>query len=632
MNARYIHSNPGVYSLRAFAKERLPEAEIEIAEYTINHQVDMVLQDIYRKKPDFVGFSCYIWNISQVYELARDLKQVLPETEIWLGGPEVSYDGEKILSQEPEIRGIMSGEGELTFSQVAEAYLAAEDTGDGLLERLAEIRGITYRDSAGAVCENGPQRLLSMDEIPFYYKDMAGFENRIVYYESSRGCPFSCSYCLSSIDKSVRFRSLSLVKKELDFFLDRKVPQVKFVDRTFNCRREHTLGIWKHILDHDNGVTNFHFEVSADLFDEEELEMIGRMRPGLIQLEIGVQSTNPDTIREIRRKMDLTKLEAAVDRVHGYRNTHQHLDLIAGLPWEDLGSFFRSFDQVYRMKPDQLQLGFLKVLKGSYMASQAGAYGLRYRMTPPYEVLSTRWLSYGDVIRLKAMEEMVEVYYNSGQFFRTLSLLEKEYASPSQMFLDLAAYYEDHGFSGQSHSRMARYELLYGFIREREEKKRESVRNGETASGREEPEPPDCLPAFRDRLMEDLYLRENIKSRPSFAMDQTPFKDRIREFFQAEEQERRWLPAYKDYDSRQMANMAHLEAMEDGSFLLFDYKERDPLWKNARVLRFRYEKICADTERGTYEGIEESQSRAGGRHPGAAGRGVWHRVPLLPGS
>lgn len=632
MNARYIHPNPGVYSLRAFAKERLPEAEIEIAEYTINHQMDMVLQDIYRKKPDFVGFSCYIWNISQVYELARDLKQVLPETEIWLGGPEVSYDGEKILSQEPEIRGIMRGEGELTFSQVAEAYLAAEDTGDGLLERLAEIRGITYRDSAGAVCENGPQRLLSMDEIPFYYKDMAGFENRIVYYESSRGCPFSCSYCLSSIDKSVRFRSLSLVKKELDFFLDRKVPQVKFVDRTFNCRREHTLGIWKHILDHDNGVTNFHFEVSADLFDEEELEMIGRMRPGLIQLEIGVQSTNPDTIREIRRKMDLTKLEAAVDRVHGYRNTHQHLDLIAGLPWEDLGSFFRSFDQVYRMKPDQLQLGFLKVLKGSYMASQAGAYGLRYRMTPPYEVLSTRWLSYGDVIRLKAMEEMVEVYYNSGQFFRTLSLLEKEYASPSQLFLDLAAYYEDYGFSGQSHSRMARYELLYGFIREREEKKRESVRNGETASGREEPEPPDCLPAFRDRLMEDLYLRENIKSRPSFAMDQTPFKDRIREFFQAEEQERRWLPAYKDYDSRQMANMAHLEAMEDGSFLLFDYKERDPLWKNARVLRFRYEKICADTERGTYEGIEESQSRAGGRHPGAAGRGVWHRVPLLPGS
>ena len=311
VNARYIHSNPGVYSLRAFAKERLPEAEIQIAEYTINHQMDRILQDIYRKKPDFVGFSCYIWNISQVYELVRDLKQVLPETEIWLGGPEVSYDSGRILSQEPEIRGIMRGEGELTFSQVAEAYLAAEDRlaaedpEDRLLARLEGILGITYRDGSGEIRENGPQRLLSMDEIPFYYKDMAGFENRIVYYESSRGCPFSCSYCLSSIDKSVRFRSLSLVKKELDFFLERKVPQVKFVDRTFNCRREHTLGIWKHILDHDNGVTNFHFEVSADLFDQEELEMIGRMRPGLIQLEIGVQSTNPDTIREIRRKMDL---------------------------------------------------------------------------------------------------------------------------------------------------------------------------------------------------------------------------------------------------------------------------------------------------------------------------------------
>ena len=454
---------------------------------------------------------------------------------------------------------------------------------------------------------------------------MAGFENRIVYYESSRGCPFSCSYCLSSIDKSVRFRSLSLVKKELDFFLERKVPQVKFVDRTFNCRREHTLGIWKHILDHDNGVTNFHFEVSADLFDQEELEMIGRMRPGLIQLEIGVQSTNPDTIREIRRKMDLTKLEAAVDRVHGYRNTHQHLDLIAGLPWEVLDSFLQSFDDVYRMEPDQLQLGFLKVLKGSYMASQAGAYGLRYRMTPPYEVLSTRWLSYEDVIRLKAMEEMVEVYYNSGQFSNTLKLLEQEYPSPSELFLDLVAYYEDHGFAGLSHSRMARYEILYGFIKEREERKTGHGQTGEAASDT-------CLSAFRDRLMEDLYLRENAKSRPSFAMDQGPFKDRIREFFQTEEQERRWLPAYKDHDSRQMANMAHLEAMEDGSFLLFDYKERDPLWKNARTLRFTYEETCAGTERGEYERIKEGQSRTGGRHPGAAGRGVWHRVPLLSGS
>lgn len=632
VNARYIHSNPGVYSLRAFAKERLPEAEIQIAEYTINHQMDRILQDIYRKKPDFVGFSCYIWNISQVYELVRDLKQVLPETEIWLGGPEVSYDSGRILSQEPEIRGIMRGEGELTFSQVAEAYLAAEDRlaaedpEDRLLARLEGILGITYRDGSGEIRENGPQRLLSMDEIPFYYKDMAGFENRIVYYESSRGCPFSCSYCLSSIDKSVRFRSLSLVKKELDFFLERKVPQVKFVDRTFNCRREHTLGIWKHILDHDNGVTNFHFEVSADLFDQEELEMIGRMRPGLIQLEIGVQSTNPDTIREIRRKMDLTKLEAAVDRVHGYRNTHQHLDLIAGLPWEGLDSFLQSFDDVYRMEPDQLQLGFLKVLKGSYMASQAGAYGLRYRMTPPYEVLSTRWLSYEDVIRLKAMEEMVEVYYNSGQFPNTLKLLEQEYPSPSELFLDLAAYYEDHGFAGLSHSRMARYEILYGFIKEREEKKMGHGQGGEA------PEPQTCLSAFRDRLMEDLYLRENAKSRPSFAMDQGPFKDRIREFFQTEEQERRWLPAYKDHDSRQMANMAHLEAMEDGSFLLFDYKERDPLWKNARTLRFTYEETCAGTERGEYERIKEGQSRTGGRHPGAAGRGVWHRVPLLSGS
>ena len=618
-NAKYIHSNLAVYNLKSCSGEY--SSRVVVKEYTINQIRDDILKDIYLEQPDVVCFSCYIWNISFVRELVPDLKKILPQVEFWAGGPEVSYDAVEFLKKNPAFFGVMVGEGEETFHELAGYYIERKP------ETLSEIRGVAFRDENKGrdIVHTGWRELMDLSKVPFAYSNLTEFKNRIIYYESSRGCPFSCSYCLSSIDKSVRFRSLSLVKKELDFFLERKVPQVKFVDRTFNCRREHTLGIWKHILDHDNGITNFHFEVSADLFDQEELEMIGRMRPGLIQLEIGVQSTNPDTIREIRRKMDLTKLEAAVDRVHGYRNTHQHLDLIAGLPWEGLDSFLQSFDDVYRMEPDQLQLGFLKVLKGSYMASQAGAYGLRYRMTPPYEVLSTRWLSYEDVIRLKAMEEMVEVYYNSGQFSNTLKLLEQEYPSPSELFLDLAAYYEDHGFAGLSHSRMARYEILYGFIKEREERKTGHGQTGEAASDT-------CLSAFRDRLMEDLYLRENAKSRPSFAMDQGPFKDRIREFFQTEEQERRWLPAYKDHDSRQMANMAHLEAMEDGSFLLFDYKERDPLWKNARTLRFTYEETCAGTERGEYERIKEGQSRTGGRHPGAAGRGVWHRVPLLSGS
>ena len=620
INAKYIHSNPGVYSLRAFARTKIPGADIEIGEYTINHQMDLILQDIYRRKPDFIGFSCYIWNISYIMEIVRDVKKVLPEAEIWLGGPEGSYDAKKVLTREPDVRGIMRGEGELTFTELVRAYLQREKTSvpdgytgesfrgqakeetSGCAENtrmpenaegenahsdrldLSQIPGITYRAANGEIEEHGPQRLLSLDEIPFYYDDMAGFENRIVYYESSRGCPFSCSYCLSSIDKTVRFRSLDLVLPELQFFLDHKVPQVKFVDRTFNCKREHTLGIWRYLVEHDNGITNFHFEVSADIFDEEELELIGKMRPGLIQLEIGVQSTNPDTIREIHRHMDLVKLKRAVDRVYDYRNTHQHLDLIAGLPYENYESFMRSFDDVYRMRPDQLQMGFLKVLKGSYMEEQVAAYDLKYRGIPPYEVLSTKWLPYRDVIRLKGVEDMVEVYYNSGQFPATMKLLEKRFQRPSEIFVNLAEYYEKNGLTGISHSRLARYEILYRFL---EEDMREEERDHVTAAKVPETGQP-SLADFRDSLMYDLYVRENIKSRPSFASDQSPYKKEVREFFMAEEENPKWLTDYAGFDSRQMAKMAHLEHMEDGTFVLFDYKKRDPLSGNAGAVRFVY--------------------------------------------
>ena len=620
INAKYIHSNPGVYSLRAFARTKIPGADIEIGEYTINHQMDLILQDIYRRKPDFIGFSCYIWNISYIMEIVRDVKKVLPEAEIWLGGPEVSYDAKKVLTREPDVRGIMRGEGELTFTELVRAYLQREKTSvpdgytgesfrgqakeetSGCAENtrmpenaegenahsdrldLSQIPGITYRAANGEIEEHGPQRLLSLDEIPFYYDDMAGFENRIVYYESSRGCPFSCSYCLSSIDKTVRFRSLDLVLPELQFFLDHKVPQVKFVDRTFNCKREHTLGIWRYLVEHDNGITNFHFEVSADIFDEEELELIGKMRPGLIQLEIGVQSTNPDTIREIHRHMDLVKLKRAVDRVYDYRNTHQHLDLIAGLPYENYESFMRSFDDVYRMCPDQLQMGFLKVLKGSYMEEQVAAYDLKYRGIPPYEVLSTKWLPYSDVIRLKGVEDMVEVYYNSGQFPATMKLLEKRFQRPSEIFVNLAEYYEKNGLTGISHSRLARYEILYRFL---EEDMREEERDHVTAAKVPETGQP-SLADFRDSLMYDLYVRENIKSRPSFASDQSPYKKEVREFFMAEEENPKWLTDYAGFDSRQMVKMAHLEHMEDGTFVLFDYKKRDPLSGNAGAVRFVY--------------------------------------------
>ena len=559
-NAKYIHSNLAVYDLQAYASDYADH--IVLKEYTINQQKDDIMRDIYLEHPEVVCVSCYIWNLSFVKELMADLIKILPGADFWAGGPEVSYDAEKFLTENSEFKGVMVGEGEETFKELAGYYVEKNP------QDLKDMTGICYRDG-DQIIHNGWRQIMDLSSIPFIYKDLSEFKNRIIYYESSRGCPFSCSYCLSSIDKKLRFRDTETVKKELQFFIDNKVPQVKFVDRTFNCKHDHAMAIWKYINEHDNGVTNFHFEISADLLREEELQEMSTMRPGLIQLEIGVQSTNPDTIKAIHRTMDFEKLKGIVDRIHSFGNIHQHLDLIAGLPSENLECFRDSFNQVYSMEPEQLQLGFLKVLKGSYMEEMAPSYGLCYSSRPPYEVLSTRWLSYRDILELKGVEDMTEVYYNSRQFVHTLSGLAAEYGSPYEMFLDMAAYYRENNLTGISHSRIARYEILYSIIARRRDA-------GLDAS---------VMERFRDLLMYDLYLRENVKSRPSFARDQSPYKQAVRQFFQREEESPRYLMDYEGYDSRQMSKMAHIEAMGDGTLVLFDYRHRDPLTYNARAVR-----------------------------------------------
>ncbi len=535
-NAKYIHSNPAVYDLRAFASEY--KEHILLGEYTINQTKDEILKEIYRSGAEVVCFSCYIWNISFVRELIFDLKKILPGTAFWVGGPEVSFDAENFLKEMPQVTGVMVGEGEETFLELARYYIEKKGT-------LADIRGIAFREN-GEIFHNGWREVMDLSRVPFAYEQTEDFANRIIYYESSRGCPFSCSYCLSSIDKKLRFRNLELVKKELQFFLDKKVPQVKFVDRTFNCKHDHAMEIWKYILEHDNGVTNFHFEISSDLLREEELELMSRMRPGLIQLEIGVQSTNPDTIRAIHRNMDLKKLEASVARVKSFGNIHQHLDLIAGLPCEDYESFRRSFEQVYRMKPDQLQLGFLKVLKGSSMYHEAQKYEILYKEKEPYEVLSTAWLSYEDILKLKMVESMVEVYYNSGQFRKTLSWIETFYQEMFSFYESLGAYYEEKGYEEISHSRLRRYEILLEFLKER------TQLPVNTAS---------------QHMVYDLYLREKLKKRPVFAMDQKPYEASVRNYRKA----------------NKIPKTAHIEVFGDGSAVLFDYEARDPLTNNARA-------------------------------------------------
>lgn len=574
VNAKYIHSNPAVYSLRAYAGEDY-QPYIEIAEYTINQQKDEILADIYRREPDAIGFSCYIWNWNMIQELIVEVKKILPDTDIWLGGPEVSYNAEQVIKQYPQLAGVMVGEGEETFRELLKYYLTRKKS-QYEAETLHDISGLCLPD-----VWTSARLLTDMNKLPFLYEDMTLFENRIIYYESSRGCPYRCSYCLSSIDKKVRLRDMNVVRKELQFFLDRKVTQVKFVDRTFNCNHDHAMDIWTYILEHDNGVTNFHFEISADILREDEIMLLRKMRPGLVQLEIGVQSTNPDTLNAIHRVMSVEKLEQIVASIRAGHNIHQHLDLIAGLPYEDFDSFGRSFDRVYRMKPQQLQLGFLKVLKGSEMHERAEEFGICYQSCPPYEVLYTRWLPYKDVLQLKRIEEMVELYYNSSQYTHTLPFLEKAFESPFGMFKALADYYERKGYVTNAPARAYRYQVLLSFAEEAD---------------------PDYGEIYRELLTFDLYLRENAKSRPEFAADLTVHKEQMRAFYKEEEENRRYLPDYAAYDSRQLSKMTHLEPFrypvwDEGQmeelrktgtagkaenyqtirYVLFDYRRRDPL-------------------------------------------------------
>ena len=598
VNAKYIHSNPAIYSLRAYAGEELRQ-HVELAEYTINQQLQDILADIYGRKPDAIGLSCYIWNWNLIRDIIEEVPKILPKTDIWLGGPEVTYDAERVMAQFPQLKGIMVGEGEETFRELLGWYVKEESETFGKpsqkeIPEQSQSRGKSLRSVAGLCLATGftmPRGLTDMNSIPFLYENLDEFANRIIYYETSRGCPYRCSYCLSSIDKSLRLRDTGIVKKELQFFLDQKVTQVKFIDRTFNCNHMHTMEIWNYIHEHDNGVTNFHFEISADILRDDEITLLRKFRPGLAQLEIGVQSTNEETIRGIHRVMDVDRLERIVKAIHEGKNIHIHLDLIAGLPYENYESFGRSFNRVYAMEPEQLQLGFLKVLKGSEMEEQAKQFGIEYMGKPPYEVLHTPWLPYEDVLRLKGVEEMVELYYNSNQFTHTLPVLVKVFDTPFAMFEALVSFYEEKGYFVNSPARAYRYQVLLEFAQRHD---------------------GDRIDLYKELLTYDMYLRENLKSRPAFVAEtlEEDVKADIRDFYRREEQERRYLPDYLDYDWKQLSKMTHLEpfhypvwdvekllgtlgngeekgAWEELVYVLFDYRKRNPLTNDATTRLIR---------------------------------------------
>ena len=553
INAKYVHSNLAVHSLRASAGEY--KDCVSVAEYTINQMKDDILKDLYLQSPSVLCFSVYLWNLEYVEAILKEFHKLCPQVPVWMGGPEVSYETEEFLKRHESVTGVMIGEGEDTFRELC-AYYAMKDA-----KVLSDVKGIAYRDATGRISFTAPREPKNLSDVPFCYDDLEEYANRIIYYESSRGCPFSCSYCLSSVDKKLRFRDPELVKKELQFFLDKKVPQVKFVDRTFNCDHQHAMAIWSYLTEHDNGITNFHFEISADLLREEEIELIESMRPGLLQLEIGVQSANEVTIKEIHRTMKLERVKEVVRRIRKRGNVHQHLDLIAGLPYEDYESFHHSFDEIYALWPNQLQLGFLKVLKGSFMYENAKTYGIAYHDAPPYEVLYTKWLSYDEILKIKRIEEMLEVYYNSGQYEVTMKLLYALTDSMFDLFLELGEFYERKGCAGMQHSRLKRCEILLEFLGEKEAP----------------------MELFQEALTFDLYARENCKTRPEWA----PAVESLREVtkkYCTNGKLSHAEPFHYRFPAKDEIGVKELpERTTKTVWVLFHYEDRDPLDHQARV-------------------------------------------------
>ncbi|MDE6906261.1 MAG: B12-binding domain-containing radical SAM protein [Lachnospiraceae bacterium] len=565
INAKYIHSNLAVYSLRAYGGKF--KDSIEIREFTINHRSEYILQEIYKIKPDVLCFSCYIWNYPYVWEIAAEIHKLLPDLPVWAGGPEVSFCISDTFLENPGFYGIMIGEGEASFLELAEHY--CEGKGQ---ENLYDIKGIAFRREGYGSEEihiTEEREPLDLSSIPFCYEDLEDFNHRIVYYESSRGCPFRCSYCLSSLEKSMRFRDLEMVKRELAFFIEREVPQVKFVDRTFNCNHLHAMEIWKWIGEMDRGITNFHFEIAADLLTKEELALLASFRPGLVQLEIGVQSTNEKTLREIRRTASLRQIEDVVMDIRDVGNIHQHLDLIAGLPYEGFDSFARSFREVYALKPNQLQLGFLKVLKGSFIYEKQEEYGILYKSLPPYEVMETKWLSYGELLSIKLVEEMLEVYYNSGQFEVTMKCLDVVYKDSFGFFLKLGEFYEGKGYLAMNHSRIRRCEILLEFLQ---------------AEGKI------SMDLVMESLLFDLYYRENIKSRPIWAINPSVFAQITRKH--CKNGKLTHIEPFFYHFPRTGERLEILpERLKEEIYVEFDYKNRDALHHQAKVVEYRKEEL-----------------------------------------
>ncbi len=567
LNSKYIHTNLAVRYLHEFAAQR--GYPCTIAEYTINQHLPDVLDEIYRQLPDVLVLSCYIWNIEMMLDLAEEYRRICPEVKIIAGGPEVSFNGAEILRAHPAFDAVLCGEGETAFLEYMQ-YLHGERS-------IHDVHSLVWKNAEGEITANPVAEPLDMAQLPFPYPDLETLSDRILYFESIRGCPFRCSYCLSSVAGRVRYLPLELTFQRLQKFLDARVRQVKFVDRTFNCSKEHAMAVWKYLAAHDNGVTNFHFELTAHLIDREMIDFLKTVRKGLFQFEIGVQSTNPDTIREIRRTTDTERLLEICRELDQPKNIHLHLDLIAGLPYEDFHSFGRSFDTVMQIRPQQMQLGFLKVLKGSHMAQAAESYGLVYSKKAPFQVIRTNWLSYSELLRLKDMESVVEDYYNSGLFQTQISWMLDQEESVFSFFLDFGQYRVENGLRLIPQSIENRCTTLkeYYFARY--------------------PERSTQLALLNDLCLFDFCLHGKPKKLPEWISTEQnlAYNEKIRAFYRNEELLTRFFPSADAADSKQLAkqiakqlaSQSHIQVFaydvrtlqRKPTALLFDYHDRDLL-------------------------------------------------------
>lgn len=591
LNSKYIHSSLAPWYLKNICKDL--RGNIKVLEYTINDDMEGILSRIFAEKPGVIAFSCYIWNIVEVLKLSSNLKKVLPSALMILGGPEVSFEPEKIMSKNPFIDYIICGEGEFSFKELLITIETTINEKEKIkkfeeVKKIEEIEGLCFKKGGEIIYKGGYCLTENLDLLPSPYSNdmLKKLDNKIVYYESSRGCPFSCSYCLSSTFLGVRYFSLDRVKKDITCLLDAKVKQIKFVDRTFNCNKKRAKEIIKFVIENGKN-TNFHFEAAGDLFDEEMLEILSKAKKGLIQFEIGVQSTNERTLMEVGRKTDIENIFKNVKKLISYGNIHIHLDLIAGLPNEDLKSAMESFNRVYELRPHQLQLGFLKILKGTKIRDNAKKYGYCFREYPPYEVLFNNYISFDEIIELKGIEHILDKYYNSKRFINSLNyLIEKKFDSAFDFFKEFYLYNLKAGYLDRALPARSLYTILYEFIKT-------------------------ILHESEHSVMQDLLKFDYLSTNSSGNLPEgikkiieIDYKERRLNFLNNKENQAKYFPEFKGTSPKHLLKYVHFTVFENDitNYVLehdIGKSEKSKIKSNKITILFNYKH--KDKVTGVYE-------------------------------